>query len=399
METTMTQSLLAIEGGKPIRPKPWPSLKRADAQTHQNLIAVLESDNWSNGTWVQTFEKDFATFLGAKHAVMTVNATMALKLALLAYDIGPGDEVVIPALNYPSVAMSVLECGATPVFCDVDPETCCMSAATIEPVLSSRTRVLLPTHVFCSLCDMPPILEIARKRSLIVIEDCAHAAGARRHEHCAGTWGDAAIFSFNQKKQLTCGEGGCLVSKDANINQKVFWMRDFDSKPVKAPHRIQRMGKVSEFQTAVLCGQLASYGDHLRTIEERAELLRERLERLPRVRVLRRLDGTDLQTFYNFCFRVSGVTSHKAFRDALSAEIGLPVGTTYKPLDIDPALDCSQDRQFQSLRLRAGSGSCATAKKAHEEAMRFFGRFLSVDPAAVNDIATAVEKVIPHFVN
>ena len=393
----MSLSRLAIEGGKPVRSRPWSIPQRGDDPTRQHLIAALVSENWSNGEQVRAFEQAFAAFLGCEHVALTVNATMALKLALLAWNIGPGDEVVVPALTFPSMAMAVLECGALPVVCDVDPESYCMSAATLEPALSPRTRAILPTHLYCTQCDMPPILDLASRHGLIVIEDCAHVPGTRRHGRYAGTWGQAAIFSFNQKKPLSCGEGGCLATTNAGLYQRVRWLRDFDTPAVGPPTRMQRMGKVSEFQASVLSGQLASLTDRLRITEKRAEMLRERVERLPGVRVLPRLPGTELQTFYNFCLRVSRTTDTKAFRAALSAEIGLAVGTTYKPLDRDPALDCSNDHQFRSHQLRVTGGPCTTAKNAYEAAMRFPSHFLSVDPTAVDDIATAVEKVLPHY--
>lgn len=396
----MRFSRLAINGGIPIRTTPWPILKRSDELTRSHLQAALESDNWSNGRQVESFERAFAEFLGCEHAILTVNATMALKLSLIAFDIGPSDEVVVPALTFPSVIMAVLECGAIPVVCDVDPNSLCMSRDTVEIAIGPRTRALIPTHLYCTQCDMPPILDLARHHGLVVIEDCAHAPGAQRCGRCTGTWGHAAIFSFNQKKPLSCGEGGCLVTNDSDHSNRVRWLRDFDTPATKAPRRMQRMGKVSEFQGAVLSGQLASLLNRLRVTEDRAELLREKLERLPGVHVLPRLVGTDLQTFYNFCFQISHMTDAITFRRALSAELGIDVGASYLPLDGNSALNCSCELQFQAQALRKTGTSCLVAHNAYQnKVMRFSGFYLYSDATGVNDIASAVDKVISHFID
>ncbi len=394
----MNLSRLAIEGGSPVRKTPWRALERADEVTRAHLLDALESDVWSNGRHVESFERAFAEMLECEFAHLTVNATTALKLALLALDIGPQDEVILPALTFPSVALAVLECGAVPVICDVDPNTYCMSAVTVAPAITSRTRAVLPTHLYCGLCDMPPILELARRFGLDVIEDCAHAPGARRRGSCAGSWGRAAVFSFNQKKILSCGEGGCLVTNDGDLSERVHWLRDFDTAATEPPKRMQRMGKISEFQGAVLLGQLSSLYARLQITQERAEKLREKLERLPGVRVLMRLDGTEIQTFYNFCFRIAHLPDATAFRSALSAELGLKISASYMPLGNDPGLDCSREAQFRNQALRLESGGCPVANQAHRnEAMRFSGNHLYLDPACVEDIATAVEKVLTHF--
>ncbi|MFA5262848.1 MAG: DegT/DnrJ/EryC1/StrS family aminotransferase [Opitutaceae bacterium] len=375
-------------------------MQRADERTQHLILEALNADNWSNGKQVQTFERDFAAFLGCKCVIMTANATIALKLGLLAHDIGPGDEVIVPALTFPSVALTILECGALPVICDIDPDNCCLSASTLEQVLSKRTRAIIPTHLYCTQCDMPPILDIARRHGLIVIEDCAHVPGSRRNGRFTGTWGQGAIFSFNQKKPLSCGEGGCFVTDDSDLGQRIRWLRDFDTPPKAPATRIQRMAKVSEFQAAVLNGQLKSLPDRLHAIECQTETLRKRLENLPAVHVLSRLGGTEQQTVYSFCLRITGLSDAAAFRCAVSAELNLQMDTTYAPLDINPALNCSCDRQFRPISTRIDNIQCKAAHKVfYQEAMRFPGHYLAADAAAVEDIATAITKVLPFFIN
>lgn len=389
----MSTSKLAIDGGEPVRKTPWPAQRRGDDLTRQKLIKALEGDNWSNGELVKEFEQRFASFLRAKHALLTVNATAALQLLLLAYDIGPNDEVIIPALTFASVAQAVLECGAVPVVCDVEPDTCCISATTIQAAITNRTRAVIPTHIYCTQCDMPPIMELAQRHNLKVIEDCAHVVGTVRDGRSAGTFGHAAIFSFNQKKHLACGEGGCLVTDDDSIFERATRLHNFDAPLVGSPRRIQRMCKVSEFQAAVLLGQIEPLQKRLSKIESQAEQLRQHFQRDSRVKMLTRLPDTDLQTFYQVCFYVPGITNVKRFQQGLSAELGMPITTTYIPLDINPAVACRGDRQFQSTPLRSVAGSCSSALLAHTNAVKFPGFYLGLDDNASNEVITAIEKL------
>ncbi|MBN2181787.1 MAG: aminotransferase class I/II-fold pyridoxal phosphate-dependent enzyme [Sedimentisphaerales bacterium] len=359
-------------------------------------MAALDAVNWSNGDFARRFERRLSEFLGCRFALLTTNATTALKLYLLARDVGPGDEVIIPALTFPSIAMAVMECGATPIICDVEANTGCMSARTFEAVLSKKTRVVIPTHLYCTLCDMPPIVDLAKRNNIDVVEDCAHSPGARRNNYSAGTFGNAGIFSFNQKKPLSCGEGGCLVTNQTEVYETARYLRDFDSPPTKSSVRIQRMGKISEFQAAVLIGQLDSLPKHLRAIEERAENLREHLNYMTDITLVPRLPGTDLQTFYNICFMVNENINVAFFRKALSAELGIPVSSSYVPLNQNQSLNCTRDRQFINYAVESKVPCCTAERIYRYRAVRFPGYYLNIDPTAVDDIDSAITKVLPH---
>ena len=281
------------------------------------LLSTLRHDDWSNGESVAAFEQQFATFCGCKFALLVVNCTAAIKLALLGAGIKPGDEVLVPGLTWPSVAIAVMECGAEPVPVDVDPATYCLSVETIEPALSSRTRGIIPTHLFCSQVDMPPLLELAAAKNLVVIEDAAHSVGAMRYGKVTGTFGIAGCFSFNQKKLLACGEGGCLITNDESLYRTARALREVDPEAVVPPSHLPGTLMVSEFQASILSTQLAKLPTQLRVVEQSAEQLRSLLEEDDRVRVLNRLSATDLQTFYGFCFRVEGITDIFGFRHEL----------------------------------------------------------------------------------
>ncbi|MDR7420622.1 MAG: DegT/DnrJ/EryC1/StrS family aminotransferase [Armatimonadota bacterium] len=178
------------------------------------VVDTLRSGWLTTGVKTQRFETEFARRLGVPQALALCSGTAALHLALRVCGIGPGDEVVVPTYTFTATAEVVTYLGARPVLADVDPSTCNLTAETLARALSPRTRAVMPVHVAGALCDMDPILELARARDLCVVEDVAHALPARYRGRDAGTLGDAGAFSFYATKNLTTGEGGMLVLRD-----------------------------------------------------------------------------------------------------------------------------------------------------------------------------------------
>jgi dTDP-4-amino-4,6-dideoxygalactose transaminase len=188
---------------------------------------TLESAAFVGGPAVEKFESAFAEFCEVQHAVGVGNGTDALTLALAALDIGAGDEVIVPANSFVATAEAVVRAGATPVFVDVDPHTYNVDANQIEDRITTRTRALIPVHLYGQPADMEPILDIARRCDLRVIEDAAQAHGARYRGRRVGSIGDAACFSFYPAKNLgACGDGGAVVTNDSRIADAVRRLRD-----------------------------------------------------------------------------------------------------------------------------------------------------------------------------
>ena len=180
--------------------------------------AVLESGRYILGPEVEAFEREFARFVGVRHCVGVANGTEALTIALRALGVGAGDEVVVPALTFFATAEAVVNAGARPVFCDVDPRTFTMTAATAEAVIGERTAALLPVHLFGNPAPMDELRELAECRALRVLEDAAQAAGATLGRRGAGSLGDAAAFSFFPSKNLGgFGDGGAILSDDDDV--------------------------------------------------------------------------------------------------------------------------------------------------------------------------------------
>ncbi len=190
------------------------------------VTAVLESGWLTIGEVTAEFEKEFAAYTGAKHALAVSNATVALHMACLALGIGPGDEVIVPSLTFVATANAVRYTGATPMFADITSENdLTISLASIERSLTPRTRALMVMHYAGYVCDMPRILAWAQAHGLPVIEDAAHAAGSFLDGKHLGTWGKVGCFSFFSNKNLSTGEGGMIVTDDDVLAQQFHLLR------------------------------------------------------------------------------------------------------------------------------------------------------------------------------
>jgi len=194
----------------------------------QAVLAVLESSQFVLGKFVAAFEADFAAFCGVPHAVGVNSGTSALHLALLAAGIGPGDEVITVPFTFVATVAAIHYSGARPVFVDIDPASFNMDPGAIERSITARTKAIVPVHLYGQPADMDPILEIARRRHLIVIEDAAQAHGAEYKGRRAGSLADMACFSFYPGKNLGAyGEGGAVVTNNAEYAQTIRMLRDW----------------------------------------------------------------------------------------------------------------------------------------------------------------------------
>jgi dTDP-4-amino-4,6-dideoxygalactose transaminase len=188
---------------------------------------VIDSAAFAGGPFVEKFEQEFASYCGCEHAVGVGSGTEALWLSLLACGIGPGDEVITVPNTFLATAEAITYCGARPVFVDVDERTYTMDPAGLEEARSSRTKAIIPVHLFGQPADMDPILEFARKHGLFVIEDAAQAHGAKYNGRTAGTLGDAGCFSFYPGKNLGAfGEAGAIVTNSSDLQEKIRILRD-----------------------------------------------------------------------------------------------------------------------------------------------------------------------------
>jgi dTDP-4-amino-4,6-dideoxygalactose transaminase len=221
------------------------------------VLAVMQRGDFVLGGAVTEFERVFADYCGAKYCVGVDSGYSALELIVRAYGIGPGDEVITAANTFIATTLAISNTGATPVLVDIDPQTYNIDPAKIAAAITPRTKAIMPVHLYGQPVDMDPILAIARKHGLRVFEDAAQAAGARYKGRMVGSLGDAAGFSFYPGKNLGAyGDGGAVVTNDAEIAEKVRLLRNIGQK-VKYYHEVKGFNhRLDTMQAAVLVVKL-----------------------------------------------------------------------------------------------------------------------------------------------
>ncbi len=217
------------------------------------LLRVMESGTYILGDEVETFERAFAEYCGAAHAVGVGSGTDALIIALRALDVGPGDDVVTVSHTAVATVAAVLATGATPVLVDVDPEFYTIDPAHIEDALTSRTKAVVAVHLYGQTADMASIMEIATRRGIRVVEDCAQAAGARYGDRRVGTLGDIGCFSFYPTKNLgAIGDGGMITTADAALAARVRRIRQYGWDESRESDEIGVNSRLDPLQAAIL---------------------------------------------------------------------------------------------------------------------------------------------------
>jgi dTDP-4-amino-4,6-dideoxygalactose transaminase len=217
------------------------------------IQGVLDRSDYILGDEVRLFEEDFAKYIGTAHALSVGSGLDALEIALRAYGIGPGDEVITAANTFIATVLAIIAVGAKPVLAEMDPATYNIDPAAIEAAITSRTRALMPVHLYGQPADMEPIMAIAAKHNLLVIEDAAQAHGADYRGKRAGSWGHAAAFSFYPGKNLGAyGDGGLITTNDAAVAEKIRYLRNYGQK-VKYEHVIAGTNsRLDTIQAAIL---------------------------------------------------------------------------------------------------------------------------------------------------
>lgn len=214
---------------------------------------VIDANEFIGGSELVAFESEFAAFLGCPHAVGVASGTDALRLALLACDIGPGDEVITSAMSFIATVAAILAVGATPVLVDPDPTTGLIDADTAAAAITSRTAALLPVHLYGQCVDLHAFAKLASRRGLALIEDACQAHGATRDGLVAGTVGDAAAFSFYPGKNLgALGDGGMLTTNGAALAERVVRLRDHGRSDRYLHTEVGATARLDGLQAAVL---------------------------------------------------------------------------------------------------------------------------------------------------
>ncbi len=316
-----------------------PLYPTVDPETAKELSELyLNTRAWSYyGAHELQFAKDFARYHGAKYGIFMANGTVTLECALAALEIGPGDEVIVPAYTWMSTAMAAVYLGAIPVFVDSQADTFCMDPAAFEAAITPRTKAVIPVHLFGSIADIDEICAIAKKHGIAVIEDCAHAHGGKWQGRGVGSFGAVGSFSFQQSKIMTAGEGGICITSDDVMFERISRLKHIGCaqpsgtvRPATPPPfgLMCHNYRATEFQAVILQSQLKRLRAETALREKGAAFLKKRFEEIPGVKVQTRGHRATAQNYYVFAVTVDpaglkrGVT-----RDTIIADLqakGIP---------------------------------------------------------------------------
>jgi 3-amino-5-hydroxybenzoate synthase len=291
---------------------PWPMY---DEREIAGVTRVLESRQWWRvaGSEVVEFEREFARYHDAGHALAVTNGTQAIEVALQALGVGHGDEVIIPAFTFMSTAGGVLSINAIPVLVDVDETTYCVDPQAVEAAITPRTRAILPVHMAGHVANMDALLAVARRHNLLVIEDAAHAQGARWKGAHIGTLHAGSIFSFQAGKLMTAGEGGLIMSNDAEFVERCFLFASCGRPSSDRTYQHSLLGtncRMSELHAAVLRVQLTRLAEQNARREANAERLDELLGAIPGIEPQGRDPRVTCDPHYMYMFRYDPAAFH-----------------------------------------------------------------------------------------
>lgn len=322
---------LAINGGPKIAEElsnvKWPRLYPEDEAA---VVKALREYYWGGlgdeNLPNRIFEREFCKYHDAKYGITVANGTLSLELSLKAGGIKPGDEVLVPAITFVASATAIVSVGAIPVFVDVDPDTCQISAEAIRASITPRTRGIIVVHYGGYMADMDAILPIAKEYGLIVVEDCAHAQGTSWHGKKAGSWGTFGSFSFQQSKSLSSGEGGIVITNDEELYEKAVLMMNIGRRQGQRTynHYISASNwRMSGLQTALLLSQFGKFPQEAEERHRNGAFLASELNKIPGLRTLKQDDRITQRGYYfmvlDFDEKEFGCSRQK-FVDAVRAE-------------------------------------------------------------------------------
>lgn len=395
---------LALLGGPPTRVQPFPRWPEFGAAEEEALLEALRSGHWGRTTGPRNreFERRFATYQGAAHAVTCVNGTVALELALRAAGVGNGDEVIVPSYTFIATASAVLHLGAIPVFADIEPDTYTISVDSADGLVSPRTRAIIPVHLAGAPADMDGITTLAREHGLAVIEDAAQAHGAEWRGQRVGTIGTLGTFSFQSTKVLTAGEGGAVVTNDPALADVVWSYQNVGRVPGGEWYEHHRLGwnlRMTEFQAALLLAQMDRLDEQIARRSENAAHLDAMLRETEGIEPLDHAPQVTRHPRYLYVLRYRarsfGGLPKQRFVQALAAE-GIPAMPGYPPLHTMAAI--TQAFASRGIPVRAGTGGVlpATDRAWRDECVWLPQNILLGTREDLADVQQAIAKIARH---
>ena len=391
---------LALEGGEPVRQATLPYGRQwLDEDDITAVTNVLRSDWLTTGPNVAQFEAAFAAATGAAEAVAVSNGTAALHAAMDALGIGPGDEVIVPAMTFAASANCVVYQGGTPVFADVKPDTLLVNPADVAAKVTARTKAIVAVDYAGQPCDYDALRDIAARHELALVDDAAHALGGQYKGRPVGTLADLNTFSLHPVKHITTGEGGMITTDDQTLARK---MRVFRTHGITSDHRqraeqgswfyeMAALGynyRITDFQCALGLSQLRKLPSWVARRQQIARMYDEAFAEIPAVTPLSvRADAFHAYHLYVVQFDLERLRADRnTIFQALRAE-GIGVNVHYIPVHYHP---------FYRERFGAKAGLCPVAEAAYERiiSLPIFPRMIDED---ARDVVTAVAKVTEAY--
>jgi len=394
-------STLAINGGNPVRTKPFPKWPVFDHSEEKALTEVLESGIWGiGGKKVSEFEQQFCHSHDTKYGISTVNGTLALTIVLLAAGIKNGDEVIIPSYTFMATASSVLLANAIPIFVDVDPNTYCIDPKEIENTITEKTKAIVPVYLGGQPADMDEIMRIAKKYNLIVIEDACQAHFSEWKGKKAGSIADLGCFSFQSSKNMTSGEGGIIITNDERLANNCWSIHNCGRIKGGAWYEHTYLGwniRLTEFQAALLLEQLKRVEQQTEIRNVNAKYFTKVLSGIDGITPLHCDDRVSKHSYHLFIVKyekeIFGGIDKNKFIKALNAE-GVPCARGYVPIHREGYLKDAQKYGYASSRIDYSTISCPVSERAcDEEAIWFTQNVLLGNTEDIDSIIDSITKV------
>jgi dTDP-4-amino-4,6-dideoxygalactose transaminase len=399
---------LAVAGGKAVRTSAfpsWPVLQQNDRDTWQK---VLTDGHWCrlDGNYANSFEKAYAELTGTKHCIVTANGTSALFTSLNAHGVEPGDEVIVPPYTFVATINVVLLNYALPVFVDTDRTTSQIDARKIEAAITPRTRCIIPVHIGGNAVDLDTILAIGKNRGIPVIEDACQAHLGAWRDRKLGAWGQCGCFSFQASKNLNSGEGGAIITNDAEFIERCYAFHNNGRGRRGSGFSYAHGGanlRMTEFQAALLLEQMTRVEQQSRVREENAQYLTRQLSEIPGITPAKQYDGCTRNAYHLYMFQYDkgafAGASRAQFLKAMHAE-GIPCSSGYSPLNKEPFLkEVLGSRAYKQIygeeRLAAwwANNNCPENDRLCEEAVWLTQTMLLGSRGDMDDIVRAVRKI------
>jgi perosamine synthetase len=404
--TAVDQTRLAIDGGMPVRTRPLPGEQRQMGDEEiAELTEVIRSGRLGRhgGTKVKELERAFAELYGVKHAVAVSSGSASVHTAIAAINPNPGDEIITTPCSDFGTILGILFQNAIPVFADLDPDTLCLDPRSVEERITDRTRAIVAVHLFGGLADVAALKEIADRRGVPLIEDCAQVQLSEYRGQLAGTIGRIGCFSFNNTKHLICGEGGMVITDDDALGRRAHLFADKAWPRDEADRYSLFLGqnyRMHELEAAVALAGLRRLRENVAARRRVVDRVLEGVAGTPGVRIPAELPETRSSYWILHLFADDGLDANE-LAGALRAE-GIPFSAKYvTPLYTWPVL---RDRQtygdsgfpfnspYTSRPFDYAPGLCPVFERAREQLL-----LISVDEqwtdADADDVAAAVRKV------